>query len=235
MKIVHLSDTHTYHKNIQIEECDILIHSGDITSKGEWWSTIDFLQWLDAQPARHKVFVAGNHDFNFDSKWKATTEFGKQRHTHIVPTEELIKEKLSAFPNLIYLNDSEIEIEGINIWGSPIQPWFHDWAFNRARGEEIKRHWDMIPLYTNILITHGPPFGIGDLTTTGYRTGCEDLLNKILKLQYLKLHCFGHIHEGQGIVEKYNSRFPDERIIFSNGSVLNEHYKAKHRPNVIEI
>tara|TARA_Y100000296_G_C5174834_1_gene259491 strand:- start:2061 stop:2591 length:531 start_codon:yes stop_codon:yes gene_type:complete len=57
-----------------------------------------------------------------------------------------------------YLNDSSITIDGIKFWGSPIQPWFHDWAFNRKRGNEIRKHWELIPTNTDVLLTHGPPF-----------------------------------------------------------------------------
>ena len=47
--------------------------------------------------------------------------------------------------HIIFLNDSGCVLENIKIWGSPVQPWFYDWAFNRTRGAEIKKHWDLIP------------------------------------------------------------------------------------------
>ena len=56
----------------------------------------------------------------------------------------------------------------------------------------------MIPNDTEILITHGPPLGIGDLNTNEDRIGCLDLYNciQVIKPKY---HLYGHIHEGYGM------------------------------------
>ncbi|MBC7410804.1 MAG: metallophosphoesterase, partial [Arcicella sp.] len=105
-----------------------------------------FNEWMGSLPHRHKVVIAGNHDFFF---------------------EKYPKEAKRLITNATYLNDSGILIEGLHIWGSPIQPWFYDWAFNRKRGKDIRKHWDLIPTNTDILITHGPPFGILDATERG--------------------------------------------------------------------
>ncbi|HXN74932.1 MAG TPA: hypothetical protein VN855_00385, partial [Candidatus Acidoferrum sp.] len=119
---------------------------------------------------------------------------------------------------IFLLNDSGIEVEGIKIWGSPVQPFFHDWAFNRRRGAEIKKHWDLIPEDTEILVTHGPPLGILDVTIrNGEHVGCADLMDKIL-ISQIKLHTFGHIHEGHGY------KYQDGRV-FVNASVLDSRYK----------
>ena len=37
--------------------------------------------------------------------------------------------------NCIYLEDQEVTVEGLRIYGSPWQPEFCDWAFNLPRGE----------------------------------------------------------------------------------------------------
>jgi hypothetical protein len=65
---------------------------------------------------------------------------------------------LAEYPTVIYLNDSGVEIDGLKFWGSPVQPYFHNWAFNRI-GDDICKHWELIPLDTDILITHGPVKG----------------------------------------------------------------------------
>lgn len=63
-------------------------------------------------------------------------------------------------------------IDGLKIWGSPIQHEFFNWAFNRKRGKEIKKHWDLIPSDTNILITHGGfqiyAFTVSELVVKNY-------------------------------------------------------------------
>lgn len=74
------------------------------------------------------------------------------------------------------------------------QPEFCDWAFNLKRGDPLRAVWKKIPTDTDILMTHGPPIGHGDLTTHGNRTGCVDLFMEIHKRIKPKYHIFGHIH-----------------------------------------
>lgn len=194
MKIICISDTHNKHHKLTLPPCDILIHAGDFSGKGKKEEINAFLDWFASEkvPGTFKIFIAGNHDFGMESE---------ERFSHEKKAKEL---------GLIYLNDSAVEINGIKIWGSPITPWFHDWAFNRQRGEEIRKHWELIPSDTDILITHGPPFGILDKTWRGQSVGCEELTKIILdekKLHKLKLHVFGHIHEDKGIKKINNIHF----------------------------
>lgn len=186
----------------------MLLHAGDVSGRGEREVVLDFLDWFSSQDYKYKIFIAGNHDFFF---------------------EQTSAEEIAALipENVIYLNDSGITIEGIKIWGSPIQPWFYDWAFNRQRGADIRQHWDLIPVDTDILITHGPAYEILDKTVGGIPVGCEDLLEKIKEIQP-KIHLFGHIHEAYGIVEKLGT-------IFINASVLDFNYKLHNAPIQIEI
>ena len=186
----------------------MLIHAGDVSKRGHKSEIQDFLVWFSIQPQLYKIFIAGNHDFFFEETSEA--EINK-----IIPE------------NIIYLNDSGITIEGIKIWGSPVQPRFFDWAFNRDRGEDILKHWNLIPDDTDILITHGPPYGILDLTNRGLRVGCEELRKKV-DLIRPKYHIFGHIHESNGIENKENT-------IFINASVLDLRYRPVFNPTVFEI
>jgi len=229
-KIVTISDTHGRHGLIKnIPEGDIIICSGDITTMGHKSEVIDFLDWFNSLTQfKHKIFIAGNHDFYFDTEYKAYTTRGSIRHKRTNTKEEELIELLSNYPNLIYLNDSGVEINEIKIWGSPVQPWFHDWAFNKQRGEDIKKHWDLIPNNTEILITHGPPYLHGDKTIRGYdNVGCEDLLEAILKNENIKVNIFGHIHEGYGITEEADK-------IFINTSILDIYYDVRNKPVCFE-
>lgn len=54
----------------------------------------------------------------------------------------------------------------------------------------------MIPEDTDILITHGPPIGHGDLCRSGLRAGCVELLSTVQNRVKPEYHVFGHIHEG---------------------------------------
>ena len=208
MKIVAISDTHGRHADIVLPKGDLLIHAGDVSSRGTRAQVTDFIDWYARQPHKHKIFIAGNHDFFFEK-------------ADVQEIKELIPEGIS------YLNDSGVEIEGVKFWGSPVTPWFYNWAFNRDRGAEIKQHWDLIPEDTQVLITHGPPSKILDKTVRGELTGCEELLSTVLRINP-RYHIFGHIHEGQG-------SYTHKETSFFNVSVLDHHYKVQHPPTIIEI
>lgn len=220
MKIATISDTHWKFNEIEVPECDILLHAGDVSGRGRDDEITDFLDWYASQPATYKVLIAGNHDFGFEKKPEWCEEQCKKR-------------------GIIYLNDSGTTIkdfdtgEEIKIWGSPVQPAFCDWAFNRARTEEssenpydnmnfghdfIGPHWDLIPGDTDILITHGPAYQRLDKCSHGEEVGCELLLEKIEKLG-IKMHVFGHIHEARGVfIDKQKD------ITYVNASSLNLRY-----------
>lgn len=208
MKVTLISDTHGKHSPLKLPKGDLLIHAGDVSNIGRRVELYGFLDWFSKQKYTYKVFVAGNHDFFFE-----------QAHP------KMINQMIPS--NVIYLNDSGCEINGIKLWGSPITPWFNNWAFNRERGNDIKQHWDLIPGDTDILITHGPPFGILDMTIRGEHTGCEELLRKIERVKP-KLHVFGHIHEDYGQETK-------EDTIFVNASVLDSNYQLVHKPVIIHL
>ncbi|MFT3935772.1 MAG: metallophosphatase domain-containing protein [Chitinophagaceae bacterium] len=203
MKFVTISDTHGKHAELELPAGDVLIHAGDISMKGTEDEVFDFINWFKHQDFKYKIFIAGNHDFYFERAPKEVIE-------QIIPDD------------IIYLEDSYTIIDGYKIWGSPITPWFFNWAFNRHRGEAIKKHWELIPDDTNILITHGPLSGILDTINKQEHVGCKDLFNKIQEVKP-QIHLFGHIHESYGIAEKAGTKF-------INASVLNAKYELANSP-----
>lgn len=210
MKIIFISDTHGQHASLQLPKLEaektMLIHTGDSSKMGKENEIIDFLKWFEVQDYTYKIFIAGNHDFLFEKNPSLA--------------ESLIPK------NCIYLNNSSVEIEGIKIWGSPITPRFYDWAFNCDRGEKIKKYWEQIPNDTDILLTHGPAYGILDQVINGLQVGCEELIKVIEKIKP-KIHACGHIHEAYGKVTNLNT-------IFINSSVLDIRYKLVHPPILID-
>ncbi|HKS27846.1 MAG TPA: metallophosphatase domain-containing protein [Pyrinomonadaceae bacterium] len=206
MKIVCISDTHTFHNEIVIPDGDILIHAGDFTIAGEIWEIAAFNEWLGTLPHKHKIVIAGNHDWLFQKN----------------PT--LAR---SLITNAIYLEDSMTEIEGLKIYGSPWQPWFMDWAFNLPRGHALAEKWALIPEGIDILVTHSPPMGVLDKTRASDRAGCSELTGAVLKIKP-RLHIFGHIHEGYGKVEIDYTRF-------INASTCDAAYRAINKPLVVEL
>jgi Icc-related predicted phosphoesterase len=209
LKIDLISDTHNQHKKFECDGGDIIVHTGDCSLGGKSHEICHFLDWYGKLDYKYKIFVPGNHDWAFERESGLMQEECRKR-------------------SIILLNDSGIELLGIKFWGSPVQPWFHSWAFNRDRGEDIKRHWDMIPDDTEVLLTHGPPHGFGDVVsnvdgTPKERVGCYDLLEKIQKSQ-VKLHVCGHIHESRGIIY-------DKIVTYVNASCLDRmYYPASKRP-----
>lgn len=127
----------------------------------------------------------------------------------------------------IYLQDSEVVVDGWRVWGSPWQPEFCDWAFNLPRGSKLKEKWDLIPDDIDVLITHGPPVRHGGTISRGVDVGCEDLMEAVLKLQPL-VHVFGHVHEGYGVT--YESG-----ITFINASTCTHNYCADNPPCVFDL
>jgi len=183
MKIVCISDTHMMHDDIELPPGDILIHAGDICDYGYEHEVILFNRWIRDLDYKHKIVIAGNHDWYFQRRKVKRDEF-----------------------DFIYLQDESIIIDDIKIYGSPWQPEFYKWAFNLPRGEQIAAKWDMIPWNTDILITHGPPLNYGDLTPCGENVGCADLLNAVNRIKP-KYHIFGHIHPAYGIYTNDDTTF----------------------------
>ena len=212
-KIVFISDTHNKHKHLTskgmgniLGSGDYLIHAGDCTSMGSKNEITQFLEWFSNTDFKHKIFIAGNHDFGFEQQTDIAQEYKDM--------------------GVIYLFDNEVTIDGIKFYGRPWQPEFHNWAFNLSRGEELAEKWEQIPNDVDILITHGPAYGILDYAPIGGHVGCEELYRKIVEVKP-KIHVCGHIHDGYGQKNMGG-------IEFLNASVLNDRYEHAHKPIVVE-
>jgi len=211
-KITFISDTHTKHKHLtnDLPGGDILIHCGDISSRGYKNEIENFLGWFDGiKGYEYKIFIAGNHDFGFQDNPKECFEL------------------LKNYPSITYLEDNSIIVDGIKIYGSPWQPRFHNWAFNVNRGWDIAQKWEKIPMDTDILITHGPLLGILDITNISERVGCEDLYKKVMEIKP-KVHAFGHIHSSYGMKEM-------DGMTFINASNLGEDYLYQNDPITLDF
>jgi len=167
-----------------------------------------FVKWFnDIDNYTNKVFIAGNHDMNFDREIllrdKLTHFEGRTEYdTECAEGKpDWLKELLGIHlrPNVFYLENSFVEIDQIKIWGSPITPSFgYGWAFNKDRGHAINEVWNTIPMDTDIVITHGPIYGYCDRTNRGgLNVGCEQLYHRLNEVQP-QLHFSGHIHEAYG-------------------------------------
>lgn len=220
IKIACFSDTHCKHESVELPACDIAVFTGDFSHRGSAFETEHFLNWFSKQ--RHcveKVMIAGNHDICFDPAFDKETK-----------ADKWLKDLKDEYPDIYYLENSSINLMGLNIWGSPVTPDFHPqyWGFNKTRGAEIKKIWDSIPTETDIVLTHGPCEFIGDyISHQNLYVGCKDLAYRIEEIQP-KLHVCGHIHDGYSITEKGNT-------IYVNAAICNESYKPANKPHLITL
>jgi len=224
MKIVCISDTHCNLRKVKLPDGDILVHAGDALSRGTLTEFMKFVNELDKLRAKylHIIYVPGNHDMITEQN------------------EDLVKQECAA-RNIIYLNNTGITLGGIKFWGSGVTPRFHNWAWNRDSGDcgtsyhhleekydPIQPYWDMIPDDTDVIITHGPPSGVMDVSIYSMENcGCKHLLNRVLDISP-KYHIFGHIHNWHGIDKIVDTTFV-------NAAICTEQYDPTNEPIVVEI
>lgn len=225
-KITLISDTHTKHDRITTNKSirnsnqgldlpggDILIHAGDFMNSGyNPMEAMQFFKWFnEIDNYDTKLFIAGNHD-----RWMQDEPAEARGILTGYKTIEYLEDDWAS----LYVNEED----DIKIYGSPWQPEFFNWAFNLPRnGEEMKAKWDAIPSDTDILVTHGPPFGHLDIPGgQSIRVGCEMLRHRVDEIRP-KIHVFGHIHGSWG-------HYFDGHTHFFNASVLDERYMYTHAP-----
>lgn len=191
MRIVAVADTHQFHDELAVPAGDVFVHAGDMCRGGDLDELREAARFINALPHRHKVIIAGNHDWAFVNDPEAARAlFAK---------------------DVVYLQDSGARIDGVYFYGSPWQPEYNDWAFNLPRGAALKDRWALIPEGVDVLITHGPPAGIGDrYRADGYseigRSGCTDLRARVAVVNP-RLHMFGHIHQDGGLWQEGATTF----------------------------
>ena len=214
MRVVLISDTHTRHLALdgKVPEGDIILHGGDIMGSGyDPTEIVWFLDWYSELPHKHKIFIAGNHDRDFENN------------------PDRIERILEDYPEVTYLQDKLIDVDGLKVYGSPWQPEFCNWAFNLKRnGEDLEGRWAAIPEEADIVVTHGPPENILDFCIyDAFRAGCERLLPHIKRVKPL-IHLFGHIHESYGVWE-------EDGTMFVNASVCTLAYRPINDPIIVDI
>lgn len=205
-RVVCLSDTHGRHAELDVPDGDLLVLAGDVTRRGRPDELADLDAWLARLPHPHKVVIAGNHDFLFE------TDPPRAR---------------SLIRSATYLQDEGVTLCGLRVWGSPWQPAFFDWAFNLPRGDALREVWAAVPDRLDVLVTHTPPRGVLDRTSRGQAVGCDDLLDAVVRTRP-RLHVFGHIHEAAGTLER-------DGTIFVNASACTLSYVPSNPAIVVDL
>src|SRR4051812_48697539 len=115
MRVVAVADTHTFHGDLgAVPAGDVFVPAGDLCRRGRLDELGATVGWIRSLPHRHKLVIAGNHDWCFARDRQAALAL------------------LGA--DITYLEDSEAVIEGVRFWGSPWQPAYNDWVFNLPAG-----------------------------------------------------------------------------------------------------
>lgn len=228
-RIGALSDIHGYLPEVTTE-VDIFLIPGDLVPD-EWnpqyaevekitksmqghWLKNGFSDWCENLPAKHVVVIAGNHDA-------------------VIMGNPGLMQDVSC----IYLQDETIELEGLKIYGAPWTPKFGSWAFMQE-DPNLAEKWDRIPEDVDILMTHGPAYGILDQTDEKYgseHVGSASLRNKLDYGAFpnLKLHVFGHIHPAYGRQEL--ERDNGDPITFANVTHVTPDYVSQNEPMVFDL
>lgn len=225
-RIIVISDTHGSHEDLthSLPYGEILIHCGDFCNRGDAVEALTFMDWFAKLPYQHKIFISGNHDCCMEVASRTEVARWLDRNT---------------VGNIHYLEDSGVTVEGIKFWGSPVQPEFCNWAFNRTP-ENIEKHWDAIPVDTDFLITHGPRFGVLDQCPRAWNSdelhhvGCP-VLDRVLTEKGIKpkVHAFGHIHYSYGS-QVYVDPQTKHHSYSLNASVMSEQYIPSNKPHVLD-
>jgi hypothetical protein len=132
---------------------------------------------------------------------------------------------------VIYLQDELVTVCGRTMWFSPWTPNLPKWAF-QANGVEAAEKFEAIPENLDILVSHVPPHGYGDVCYDwveggNAHVGSRELLISILDKKPKLIVC-GHIHEGYGSY-KY-----EHGEVF-NVSYMDGEYNPVNPPVVIEL
>ena len=220
MKIWAISDTHGKHRDLNIPNVDMVIHAGDSTNWYDLHSNLvefeDFLDWFTKLNIKYKLLIAGNHD-----TWA---------------TKLYNREKLEEF-GIIYLEHSSTNIEGIEIFGSPYTPTFGNWNFMKDRSK-LDKYWSVIDK-CDILVTHGPPMGILDLSRDRFNNlefcGDKSLLRHVQRLKP-KFHVYGHIHDYEDCLN-HGMMIRNDTTFMNVSSVEDGKFKdpIKHHGIIFEI
>ena len=222
MKIVAISDLHGNLPTIE-EVAIIYCIAGDIMPlniqsndrKCRKWLKEEFIPWANNLPCSHVVLIAGNHDFVF---------------------QRMEKEAIDAIfegSKVIYLENSGVQLEGLNIFGTPWCHQFGHWAF-MADDDALAELFNDIPENVDILLTHDAPYGTSDILfqntawNIGEHIGCVPLRDAIIeKKPKIVLH--GHLHS-----TNHKKEVLVESDVY-NVSLLDENYDLIYDPLILDV
>ena len=225
MRIICISDTHCNHDEITVPEGDVLVHAGDSCVRGTLEELKSFGEWLVDLPHARKVIVLGNHDIRGD-------RLDGRRYLDTLTDR-----------GVDVLNGTSTDVGGLKVWGTPHSRSLHgpassDWAFGHRDGKD--QYFQAIPEDVDILVTHGPAYGVLDRCVVARYfgkpvqgpVGSVDLRKTINKTKP-RLHIHGHIHECSGHKDSVLSC--GHRILTVNAAIMDEAYNVSHLPKTVDF
>jgi len=224
VRFVCISDTHSTHRKVTIPDGDVLICTGDFTRHGERETVEDFNSWLKTLPHKHKLLVYGNHDLSMDEEFLKHNRDTWDKYNKGQDPEGITK----LITEAKILDGELVEIEGMKIYGLNIMSHGIGLCACARDRETLMKEYAKIPPSLDVLLTHQPPWGLGDTTFLGSLVGCP-LLRQEVEKKRPAFHVFGHIHEGYGVY------FHPYGGIFINCATTNILSQASHKPVVFDI
>ncbi|KAL7795090.1 Metallo-dependent phosphatase-like protein [Trichoderma ceciliae] len=208
-RIVCISDTHNC--TVKLPAGDVLIHAGDLTNKGSIQELSRAVKWLEEADFEAKIVVAGNHDVTLDEDFYF--HHGDTFHNKSKQNPADCMDLLTSSPSITYLchDSATIRLKSsagphteFTIFGSPYSPRSGLWAFyyevpktHEDGSADLTSLWELIPLETDIVVTHTPPRTHCDKPDGRRPAGCEALRQALWRVRP-KLAVCGHIHDGRG-------------------------------------
>lgn len=193
---------------------DVLVIGGDVMPvhdhrrqyQAEWFRT-HFVPHLASLTARFEavVWVAGNHDFVLEESKKLTRDLPD---------------------GVVYLEDTSYWHGGAQFYGSPWSVTFGRWAFMDDE-DTLAERYAGIPDGVDVLISHGPPYGLCDRTDGGVYPGSIALLERIAQCRPRHV-ITGHIHEAYG-----SSTLGPTTVV--NASLMDSRYRPVNPAVVIDL
>ena len=227
IRIVLISDTHNLHRTLHMPEGDILVHAGDFTNNGTQKEIKDFDTWLAGLDYQHKILVPGNHDTGTEEKALLRDARKREKQGESLQVTEVT--------NATVLKGEMVEVMGLRVFGLPdtLDPYnLSWWAYKADTEEELKERAAGISSGVDLLISHMPPYGVGDLCHDGDKAGSHALRELALSAnEPPKLWVFGHIHECGG--RAYRLKGSDTVMVNAASSPLLG--KGLRPPIVIDI
>lgn len=234
-RLVLMSDSHGEHRNAAMPSGDVLIHAGDMTLRGEPGTLQDmaqFFQELQQSGAFHQIIlVAGNHDLTLQPSFFENQAYTRKRPPLYEDSVKALKESCVYLEDdscILFPTSSSTSTHTLSVYGSPWSIQYGSWAFMKQE-KDMPSICEAIPIETDILITHGPPYKRGDEVHTDIHVGSPSLLKQVQTRIKPRLHIFGHIHEDSGWVGY------DGTTMFVNASIVDLRYRPIEPCVVIDV